>query len=232
MQLKLKQNILDLLKRLPKDLKREIWSFLGFKSLETPSSYVFLDFLNTTSVQYECFGGKLIKRLKRDFYEEIYIDIEDNRESIELLVKKVYTAYIETEIPHLYYSQISYRNWLIFNEIMSKQKQIYESKYSFLDIKLLVLWEGRECCEVCDSVLEIIDLKLRKYQDWKCNACYSIDNGNIKIDELTNKECKNCESFLTGQEWKWSRKNYIHYCTPCWKDTMATDNSSDSETDD
>ena len=171
------KNVLDYLQQLPKDLKLEIWSFLGLQSLgKSPSASVFLDFTNIISVKYPYFGGNSYERTTRDIYKIVDINYtEDNRLSIDKEIENFNKTY-ENKIPHyknyLFYSEISFRNWIIFNEIMLTQKEISESKYAYLDIKLIKLWESRERCEVCDNILKIEELKLREYQDWKCNKCF------------------------------------------------------------
>jgi hypothetical protein len=184
----------ELMRQLPKDLQREVWSFLGMESLGyTPSATAFIKFVDDTEnygCPYQIFWGS-----------DVNIDYYDTDMGVPV------------DRP---YPFISRRNFIIFHYFHSFQREISLEKFPKLDMKEVGLWyEGVRCDANCGCNLTTLEFPYRNHHDYKCDNCYGVDTGMIKDDEFVEQVCRECLELMTGAEWKKNRENGEWFCFSC-----------------
>lgn len=201
----------QLMIRLPKDLQREVWSFLGMESLGvTPSADAFYRFIDDT----ETYGSGYDNFYGNDFKYDIIVGLK----------------YFESN--NKIYQEISNRNWLIFYKFTKTQKEINYDKYKHLDMKEVGAWLEDPVCE-CSHWLELDEFRNREKYNWKCFNCYRIDNKLIEDNEiLVDIQCRNCNNELSVKEFKFCREyrnGDDFWCSPCLDELEGQDEDEDQE---
>jgi len=189
----------EIMRNLPKDLQREVWSFLGMKSLEmTPSAEAFWSFIDNV----ENYGSG---------YNDFYGNSFKNDYIVSL-------KYFQSK--NIFYTEISNRNWIIFYKFIKIQKEINFDKYKHLDMGEVSLWMDSPSCD-CSFWLEMDDFRNREKYNWKCFNCYKIDNNLLKDDDILEEiQCVNCSEELSVKDFKYYRdsENTSFWCSLCLED--------------
>jgi hypothetical protein len=193
----------EIMRQLPKDLQREVWSFLGMESLGyTPSATALIRFHDDTG-NYTFWGD--------DFNIEFY-DTETG---------------VPIDRP---YPFISRRNFVIFHSFLTIQREISLERFPKLDMNEVGMWYDGVECNACGCKLTIFEFPHRNHHDWKCDNCYGVDTGMIKDDEEVEHSCRECNELMTGADWKNNRTNETWYCIRC-DEYLETNPIIDSEDD-
>jgi len=192
----------EIMIRLPKDLQREVWSFIGMDSLGmTPSARAFWLFIDETE---NCGSGC------DNFY--------GNNFKYEFIVGLKYF-----ESNNKFYTEISNRNWMIFYKFIKTQKEINYDKYKHLDMKEVGAWCEEPICE-CSHWLDMDEFRNREKYNWKCKNCYRIDNELINDEYILEEEdiqCNNCLEYLSVKDfkfWRDERNDAAVKCLLCFNE--------------
>jgi hypothetical protein len=175
----------EIMRKLPKDLQREVWSFIGMSSFEmTPSARAYWLFIDDT----ENYGSGYDNFYGNDFKFEFIVGLK----------------YFESN--NKLYTEISNRNWLIFYKFIKTQNEINNYKYKHLDMKEVGAWIEDPVCE-CSHWLDLDDFRNREKYNWKCFNCYRIDNYLLEDDDiLVDIQCRNCNEELSVKDFKFCRE--------------------------
>jgi len=197
----------ELMRQLPKDLQREVWSFLGMESLGyTPSATAFIKFIDDAET-YESPYKMIYGNEEKNGYYDVALGVPIDRP----------------------YPFISRRNFIIFHSFIPTQRSISLERFPKLNMKEVGLWyEGIHCDANCGCRLTSLEFPFRHHHNYKCDNCYGVDSGMIKDDEFVEHSCRECNELLTGAEWKKNREEETWYCFDC--ENIVND--SDEEYDD
>jgi hypothetical protein len=175
----------ELMRMLPKDLQREVWSFIGMKSFGiSPTAEILKDYI--ADMYYNC---SIIPD------EALYFD--NNKLNLNY-------NYSDDIIFCLGISRMYY----IFKTLFQRNKALYNgNQYKHIDTEEgsgLADWCSDPRCEDCEYPLSLEEfqhiVKNNKFN--YCNNCYGINNGMIGDEDAVDECCNNCDKMLVGYEWK------------------------------
>jgi hypothetical protein len=212
----------QLMRNLPKDLQREVWSFLGMDSLgKTPSGLAVNQFYDDLDEYY-----KKNPHMKGDKKYDVKWYSTPELENIFNNVRNSY----DNIIPHWLGSGVSYRNYVIFNYLIKGQREFDNSKFINLNSRLIGLWKDKPHCKVCDHHLTAKEFKFIDYHENLCDDCYGIEYQMVNNEDSSDKSCDECYKLLTIGEFKSVRRLYMEYwlCGHC-EEMRDSDNDDDDE---
>jgi hypothetical protein len=222
----------QLMRNLPKDLQREVWSFLGMDSLgKTPSGLAFNQFYDDLDEYYK--NNPHMKGDKK--YDVKWYSTPE----LELTFNKIRDSY-DNIIPHWLGSGVSYRNYVIFNYLFKEQREFDNSKFIKLNSRLIGLWKDKPHCKVCDHHLTAKEFKFIDYHENLCDDCYGIKYKMMKDEDYTDKFCSGCYTSLSVSRFKEIRNRYDEFwlCIPCEEardsdnETIYLDSDEEAQEDD
>lgn len=218
----------ELMIRLPKDLQREVWSFLGMDSLgKTPSGLAVTQFYDDLEKYYTGY-----RHLKGDmlYRKDIYLPLA--YEKVIMLERHFYE---QRDIYDNYFGNwTTFRNYIIFDCLFKEQRKFDKSISIKLNAKLIGMWYKGVYCKKCDYKLSAKEFLVLDHHENMCNDCYGIHYQMMKDEDDTEKQCVDCENILSVAEFKSVQTKYYDYwlCEICEEARNSDDESIYLDNDD
>ena len=210
----------EIMRMLPKDLQREVWSFIGMESLGiSPTAEILKDYIE--DMYYHCniipegeYDEDDTHLTHYDYFDKIVIYDWRNDENIS-------------------------RMYFLFKHVFKSNKDLFKG-YKHIETKegdYLAVWLNEPKCDYCSY-----DLTLKQYQniindedgdlDNYCDNCYGINNGIIGDEDEVDEYCENCDKMLIGIEWKHimnKSSEFAGMCERCIEVAEVGDSESEEE---
>ena len=191
----------EIMRKLPKDLQREVWAFIGIKSIViTPTA-------------------KIIKEYYEDQQQYCY-EYVNEYDGLSLIFKgeRISGGNIGCGYPNSFWFEKFYSVRFYFQQMVFRANKELYKKYKHIDLtEELGEWINDPKCEHCSYPLTLKDYNCREdYGELSCSDCYGMNSGIIGDYDAVEEYCNNCEKTLIGLEWRHLMNKY-EYAGMCFR---------------
>lgn len=181
----------EIMRMLPKDLQREVWSFIGMVSLGmTPSAEIINNYYEDQ--QEYCYEF---------INEDDLISVIDKGDRIN---GRDMDGWGFGHPSSFWYNKQYSVRFYFQRKVFRENKELYDDKYKHIELfGELGEWINAPKCNYCNYDLTLYDFKLKEdYEEYSCSACYGINNDIIGDRDVVDDWCNNCDKMLVGEEWR------------------------------